>query len=127
MSGSWQGITTERDSVGYQCSLYSVWDHQLNVQHALQASVGIFGGQESHGFKIGAASESTEKKTIRPSSEILDIQTASGIVVSDTQAKVYIKELGAYPRIHLVNDCPSVLALGREDCAMNLVILLRGR
>ena len=32
------------------------------------------------------------KKTIRKSSEILDIQTASGVVVSNTEAKVYIKE-----------------------------------
>ena len=34
-----------------------------------------------------------EKKTTRQSSKILDMQTASGIVVSDTQAKVYIKKL----------------------------------
>ena len=37
-----------------------------------------------------------EKKTVRQSSTILDIQTANGIVVSDTQAKVYIQELGAH-------------------------------
>ena len=38
-----------------------------------------------------------EKKTIRQSNTTRDIQTANGIVVSDTEAKVYIKELGAYP------------------------------
>ena len=40
-------------------------------------------------------------------------QTATGIVVSDPQAKVYIKEFGAYTWIHLVKDSPSVLSLGR--------------
>ena len=54
-----------------------------------------------------------EKKTIRRSRTILDIQTASGVVVSDAQAKVYIKERGAYLWIHLVKDSPSVLLMGR--------------
>ena len=54
-----------------------------------------------------------EKNTIRRSSKILDIQTANGIVVSDTQAKVFILELGAYLRIQLVEDSASVLSLGR--------------
>ena len=35
-------------------------------------------------------------------------------MVSDTQAKVYIKEVGAYLLIHLVNDSLSVLLLGRQ-------------
>ena len=39
-----------------------------------------------------------EKNTLRQSSKILDIQTASGIVVLDTQVKVYMKELGAHLR-----------------------------
>ena len=39
-----------------------------------------------------------EKKTIRQSSKIMDNQRANGIVVSDTQAKVHIKELGTYLR-----------------------------
>ena len=52
-----------------------------------------------------------EKKSIRQSSNILDIQTASGIVVSDTQPKVYIKELGSYLWIYLVRDSPWVLSL----------------
>ena len=54
-----------------------------------------------------------EKQTIRQSSKILDNQTASGIVVSDTQAKVYNMELGAYLWTHLVKGSPSVLSLGR--------------
>ena len=54
-----------------------------------------------------------EKKTTRQSNNILDVQTARGIVVSDTQAKVCIKELDAYPWIHLVKDSPSVPSLGR--------------
>ena len=54
-----------------------------------------------------------EKKTTRQSNNILDIQTARCIVVSDTQTKVCIKELDAYPWIHLVKDSPSVPSLGR--------------
>ena len=53
-----------------------------------------------------------ERKTIRLSNTIRDIQTANGIVVSDTEAKVYIKELGAYLGVHLVKDSPAVLSLG---------------
>ena len=45
----------------------------------------------------------------------LSSPTASGIVVSDTQAKVYIEELGAYLWVHLVKDSPSVLSLGRPN------------
>ena len=59
------------------------------------------------------------------SSTVLDNQIANSSVVSDTQAKVYIKELGAYLWIHLVKDSPSVLSL--EDYSMNVVILIRGR
>ena len=66
-----------------------------------------------------------KEKTIRQSSTVLVIQTANRIVVSDTQAKVHIKELGAYLWIHLVKDSPSVYHW--EDYAMNLVILIRGR
>ena len=53
-----------------------------------------------------------EKKTIRLSSKIRDNQTANDIVVSDTQAKVCIKELDVYLRVYLVNDSPSVLSSG---------------
>ena len=55
-----------------------------------------------------------EKKTIRQACGILDLLTANGIVVSDTQAKVYIKELGACLWIHLVNDSLSVPPFGRQ-------------
>ena len=65
-----------------------------------------------------------EQKNVRQSSNILDIQTANGIVVWDTRAKVYIKEFGAHLWVHLVEDSPSVLLLGR--LAMSLVILSRG-
>ena len=54
-----------------------------------------------------------EKNTIRLSNKILGIQTATGIVVSDAQATVHIKGLGAYPCVYLVEDSPSVLSLGR--------------
>ena len=53
-----------------------------------------------------------EKKTSRQSNTIRDIQTANGIVVSDTEAKVYIKELSAYQGVDLVKDSPAVLSLG---------------
>ena len=56
-----------------------------------------------------------EKKTIRQSINILDFQTTNGIVVAETQAKVYIKELGAHQWIRLVKDSPSVLSLGRRS------------
>ena len=39
----------------------------------------------------------TERKTIRQASAILDIQTANGIAVSGSHAKLHIKELGMYP------------------------------
>ena len=54
-----------------------------------------------------------EKKTTRQSNNILEIQTARGIVVSDTQAKVCIKELDAYLWIRLVKDSPLVPSFGR--------------
>ena len=55
-----------------------------------------------------------EKKTIRQSNKIVDIQTANCIVVSDRQTAVYTtKELGPYQLIHLVKDSPSALSLGR--------------
>ena len=46
-------------------------------------------------------------------SNVLDIQTANGIVVSDTQAKVYIKEFGADLLVQLVKDSPPVLSFGK--------------
>ena len=55
-----------------------------------------------------------EKNTIRRTNIILEIQTANDIVVSDTQAKVYIKELGAYPWVHSEEESPSLLSLGRH-------------
>ena len=75
---------------------------------------------------IGLLSLNTkEKKTVRQSRKILHIETANGIAVSDTQAKVYIKELGASIWVQVVEDSPSVYRW--EDFAMNLVILVRGR
>ena len=48
-----------------------------------------------------------EKNTLRPSSKMLDIQTAIGIVVSDTQVKVDMKEPSALIcGVHLVDDSP---------------------
>ena len=57
---------------------------------------------------VGLFSLNMRKKTFRQSSTILDIQTANGILVSNTQAKVCIKDKS------------------REDHAMNWVILFRG-
>ena len=54
-----------------------------------------------------------DKKTVRRSSKILDVETANCVVVSDTQAKVYIKENCAFLWVHLVFDSQSVLSLGR--------------
>ena len=54
-----------------------------------------------------------DKKTIRQSSEILDTQGANGTVASDTQAEVCIKELDAYLCVHLAENSPSVLSLGK--------------
>ena len=54
-----------------------------------------------------------ERRTIRHSCTILDIQTANRIAVSDTQAKLYIKEPCAHLWIHLLIDSPSVLWLAR--------------
>ena len=53
---------------------------------------------------MGFSSPNHKKKIIRRSSKILDVQTANGIVVSHTPAKVHIEELGACPWIHLVKD-----------------------
>ena len=62
---------------------------------------------------VGSSSlNNKEEKTIRQSNHILDVQTANGIVVSNTHTKVYIKELGAYLWVHLVEDSPSVLPSG---------------
>ena len=48
-----------------------------------------------------------ENKTIGQPNKILDIHTSNGIVVSDTQAKVYIWLLFG---VHMVENSPSVLA-----------------
>ena len=47
------------------------------------------------------------------SSNFLDIQAANGIVVSDTQTMVYIKELGADLLVQLVKDSPPLLSFGK--------------
>ena len=73
----------------------------------------------------GLSSLNHREKTIRQSSTILDIQAATGIEVSDTRGKVYIKGLGAHLCTHVVKDSPSVPSLGRPST--NLVILIRGR
>ena len=65
-----------------------------------------------------------EQKNVRQSSNILDIQTANGIVVSDTRTKVYIKEFGAYLWFiwwKILRQCYCW-----KDYTMSLVILIRG-
>ena len=64
------------------------------------------------------SSNNKDKKTVRRSSKILVIQTANSIVVSDTQATVYIKEDCAFPWVHLVFDSQPVLSLLRPCCEL---------
>ena len=45
--------------------------------------------------------------------DILEIQTENGSARSPTDATAYIQELGTYFYVKLVEDCPSVLRLGR--------------
>ena len=66
-------------------------------------------GASLHMMGLSSLSEK-EKKTIRQSSKILDIQTANDIVLSDTQAKGLHNN---YLWVHLVEDSPSVLSMGR--------------
>ena len=54
-----------------------------------------------------------EKNTIRLSIKILDIQIVNDTVVSDKNAMIHIKELDAYRGIHLKNDSPSALFVGK--------------
>ena len=42
----------ERDSSGYQGSVYRRWDHDPSVQHTLQASAGVFRLQGIHGYNL---------------------------------------------------------------------------
>ena len=68
-------------------------------------------GASSHTVDLSYVNDK-EKKTLRRSRKILDIQTASGMVSSDTQAKVHIMELGTYLCAQLVAESPSVFSLG---------------
>ena len=49
------------------------------------------------------------------SSLTLKIQTANGMVTSDTHAKLYVRELGTFPWVHVVENSPSVLSLLRTQ------------
>ena len=60
--------------------------------HAKERMYTIDSGAWVHMMGLSSLN-STEKKTIRRSNKILDVQTSKGIVVSDTQAKIYILEL----------------------------------
>ena len=53
-------------------------------------------GASLHMMEVSSLIEQ-EKTTDRCSSKALNIQTASGMVTTDTQAKVYIRELCAFP------------------------------
>ena len=64
-----------------------------------------------------------EKKTIRQPRKILDIQTFNGIAVSDTQAKVYIRELGACLWTHLMKHSPSVAPCEFLRVPLQIVII----
>ena len=49
------------------------------------------------------------KNNFRRSSKALKIQTANGMVTSDTHAKVYVRELGTFLWVYLVENSPSVI------------------
>ena len=55
-----------------------------------------------------------EKTTDRRSSKALTVQTANGRVTTDTQAKVYIRELCAVLWVFFFENSPSVLSSGRS-------------
>ena len=49
----------------------------------------------------------------RQSRKINGIQTANGVVVSDTLAEVHIEVLWRFHSVHLADNSPSLLSLGR--------------
>ena len=57
-----------------------------------------------------------EENTIRPSSKILDIKNANGIVCQTRKQRSTSRNLGAYLWVQLVETSPSVLSLGRLQC-----------
>ena len=63
------------------------------VIHSKEREYKVDSGASSH-MMVLSSLNSKDKKTIRRSIRILHIQTANGSVVSDTQTKVYMKELG---------------------------------
>ena len=58
------------------------------VRHSKERMSIVDSGDLSHMVELSSLNNN-EKETIRRSSKFLDIQTANGIVVSDTQAKVF--------------------------------------
>ena len=80
--------------------------------HSKERVYTVDSGASLHMMELSSLSNKG-KRTVRLSSNILDVQTANGIVVSDSQAMVYIKELGADPWVHLEEDSPPVPSLGR--------------
>ena len=56
-----------------------------------------------------------EKNTFRRLRQALKIQTANGMVTSDTHAKLYDRELGTFLWIYVVENSPSVLSLLRTE------------
>ena len=63
--------------------------------HSKERMYIVDSGASSHMMGLSCLNH-REKETIRQASKILENQTASGIVVSDTQTRAHIMELGAY-------------------------------
>ena len=71
-------------------------------------------GASLHMMEMSSLREQ-EKTTDRRSSKALNIQTAHGRVTTDTQAKVFIRELCAFPCVFFyVENSPSVLSLEKQ-------------
>ena len=74
---------------------------------------------------MGLSSLICKEKNAFLADNILNFQTTSGIVVSDTSASVNITELGAYPWVHLVGSFSVSAHVGRTMLG-NLVIPFLG-
>ena len=72
-----------------------------------------------------AVKPNSPHKHRRQSRKIPDVQTANGVVVSDTLVKFHIEVLWRFHSVHLANNSPSLPSLGRP-CS-ELVYSIRGR
>ena len=92
--------------------------------HSKERENHVDSGASSH-MMVLSSLKCKEKKTIRRSIRILHIQTANGIVVSDTQAKVCMNELWRLSMCHIWRNFHR-RCYRWEDYAMSLVFLFVG-